>query len=614
MKKREEISLDSLSKDDQIALLKQLLEQSQAQVESLVKSYEAQISELQASIESCIARELANQRAEHNSEIDALKAQISNLFEKIRIMNQRAYGAKSEKVDPNKLSMFNEAEANFDPDDLDEPLIEDEPKSEPKQKKPRKKPRLIDLSAFEQEVFEHDLHGDACTCEQCGGQMTDYRVEERRILKIIPARAIVEVHRVHHYLCKTCNEKNAAGEDVSSSFKVAKMPNLPIKNSWAHPATIAAVINGKYVNSMPLYRIQADFKTIDSNLVVSRQCLSGWMIASYDRWLSRIHMRMKEKLLADNDLLMADETKIQVLKEPGRTPKQLSYAWLFAAPESADNPIFLFEYHPSRARSVPATFLKGWSGTLMTDCYAAYYKLEGVQNLSCLVHIRREFLEVIKDIKPERIKGLNAYAKTAVDKLTKMFAVDNEFNDMTAEERYKARMEKLKPLMDDFEVWLDKYACKPLPKSKLDKAFKNAIKHWPHVKNILKDGRFPLENNRSERSIRPFCVGRRNWLFSDTQAGATASAGIYSIITTARANGLVPMRYMEWLLTELPNTENLSDPEVLDTFLPWSHTLPTKLYASDKMPRIAADDPIVDVNPHLLDSLPEELLESLTAH
>lgn len=605
MKKREEISLDSLSKDDQIALLKQLLEQSQAQVESLARSYEAQISELQASIESCIARALADQRAEHDGEMDTLKAQISSLFEKIRIMNQRAYGAKSEKVDPNKLSMFNETEANYDPDDLDEPIIEDTPTSEARQKKPRTKPRLIDLSKFEQEVIEHELHGDDCTCGQCGGRMVDYRVEERRVVKIVPARAIVEVHRIHHYLCKACNDRNAAGDEVAGSFKAAKMPHLPIKNSWAHPATIAAVINGKYVNSMPLYRIQADFKTIDSNLIVSRQCLSGWVITSYDRWLSCIHSRLKEKLLADNDLLMADETKIQVLKEPGRTPKQLSYAWLFAAPECADNPIYLFEYHPSRAKSVPATFLKGWSGTLMTDCYAAYYSLDGVQNLSCLVHIRREFLEVVKGIKPECIKGLNSYAQTAVNKLTKMFSIDNEFNDMTTEKRYEARMKKLKPLIDDFEAWLGEHAAKPLPKSKLDKAFKNAIKHWPHVKNVLKDGRFPLENNRSEQAIRPFCVGRRNWLFSDTQAGATASAGIYSIITTARANGLVPMRYIEWLLTELPNAEGLPDPKVLDSFLPWSQKLPDNLYATSKTPKIAADDPIVDIDPHLLDDLPE---------
>ena len=583
MSKTDDIATGELSKDEQIALLRSMLESAQ-------RGYEAEIASLRSSYEA----RLEHKSKTHKAEIAALSEKLEILIEQIHRANAARFGAKSEKIMPEQMSLFNDMEAVFERGGR-EPLLG----SGPKPKKPRRKARRIDTANMPTTVIEHTLADEEATCDECGTQMKDIRVQVRRIVKLIPAHFEVEEHRMHVYVCPTCSSDNAAGKENATAFKQAKMPALPLEKSWAHPSLIASVINSKYVNAMPLHRIQRDLKSIDPNMEISRQCMAGWVIKCYERWLHLIYGRLKRRLLQE-DLIHFDETTTLVLKEPGRDPSRKSYMWVMASAEGSV-PIHIFNYRDTRAKSVPQSLLEGWTGTIMSDCYAAYFSLENVDNLACLVHIRREFIAVIKGIPPASLAGVKSYAQDAVQMIGRMFDVDREFKDMTPDERKDARDKHLRPLFEEFRDWLYGHVDEVVPKTKLGKAFDNAIKHWPDVMRVLEDGRYPLTNNLAERVIRPFCIGRKNWEFSDTPNGAEASAGIYSIVSTARANGLAPRCYIEWLLTKMPNAEAF-DEATLDRFMPWSNDVPAWVLADADVPRIAHDNPIIDVDPHLLDT------------
>lgn len=574
----------------------QRIEMLEAQLASAQRGYESALASLQAAHRADMER----QALRHEEQMAGLRSQLDLLIEQIRIGNARMFGARSEKAAPGQLSLFNDMDAAFDAD-APEPALDGGPAP-----KKRRSPRRIDTSNMPTVVIEHELFGEERACPECGSIMQDMKVEVRRVVKLVPAHFEVEEHRCHLYRCPECCELNAQGDGVGAVLKRAEMPNLPIEKSWAHPSLIAGVINSKYVNAMPLYRIQADLRSMDPNMEVSRQCMAGWVIKVWERWLSLIHRRMRDKLL-DSDLLHMDETTVLCLKEPGRQASSKSFMWVMVAPECA-TPVHIFEYRTTRAASVPEELLRGWRGTLMSDCYKAYFSLAGVTNLACLVHIRRHFLEVVKGIDAEKLGRIGSLANDAVTQINRMFAVDGTFDGMPPDERRRARDEKLAPLMEDFGRWLHAHVDEAVPKSKLRRAIENAILHWPHVMNVLRDGRYPLGNNVAERAIRPFVIGRVNWMFSDTQAGARASAALYSIVSTARANGLVPRLYIEWLLTEMPNTGNVASDEALDTFMPWSSAVPESIRANPGTPLDAPDDAIVDVDPYFLDDI--EILET----
>jgi transposase len=457
----------------------------------------------------------------------------------------------------------------------------------------------LDYSKFETVVFEHILVAEERGCDQCEGVMEEIGIEVKYLIKMVPARMVAEKHIIHVYGCRPCSDKNAEDGVTPVQIKKAQMPTPPLFKSCASPSLLAHIIHQKYSLAMPVYRIADDLKR-STGLTITRQTMGGWVIRSYERWLAMIYSLMKEEILK-RDILHIDETEVQVLKEPGRTPAQKSYMWLFAGAE-CDVPLYLFEYHERRSREVVARFLKGWSGRVVTDGYAAYDDLgKGIDRISCLVHIRRHFLDVVKGIDKEKLKAMpNVVSLDAVKMINEMFHIDNGLNDMDAEKRKEARIEKLKPKMDAFFEWCLERRDEAAPKMALHKALGNAIEQWPYFENVLLDGRLPLDNNLAERSLRPYCIGRKNWLFSDTPLGAHASAAIYSIVTTAKANNLKPREYLEWLFEQMPNTENLDDKAVLAQFLPWSDAVPQscRVKADDPVPSIdPLDEPIIDIDP-----------------
>lgn len=519
-----------------------------------------------------MASEIARITDTFEAELEAVRVERDRLIELMRLANQRFFGCKSEKVIGDQMSLFNDMEAAAD--DSAEPVLEEATIAKPRRRGGKRK---IDYAKLEQVVIRHELADDERVCPACGEGLSEMNVEVTYALRMVPAHLIVERHERVVYRCNICCAKNAEDGSVPSVIKRADMPALPIKGSFATPSLISYIINGKYVNALPLYRMEYDFKCLGVD--VSRQNMANWVMRSYERWLSRIAARMKAHLL-EGDIIHADETEVQVLKEPNREAKQKSRMWLFCAP-ACDHPLYVYEYHPTRSGDVAARFLTGWTGTLTTDGYKPYFTLDGITNTACLVHARRRFAEIVKvaggDIKAEEAGSVALEARRMIDH---MFAVDSKFDALDANERRTRRNSELRPLMEKFFTWAQARLLEAVPTLALHGALAYAIKYWPYVMNVLDDGRLELSNNIAERAIKPFVIGRKNFLFSDTPRGAEASAGIYSVVTTAKMNGLNPRKYIEWLLTVMPNTANLDDPTVLDTMMPWSNSIDNDLRLS----------------------------------
>lgn len=533
------------------------------------------------------------------------RAEFDKVVSMLMLANARAYGARSEKVRPEQYSLFNDMEAALEPEAPEPAAEEVAAPAEPK-KKPRKRRERVDWSKYDTVVVEHGFQGGNPTCPACGSEMSDMGYQVKRVFKIRPAHVYVEEHRQAKAVCRECSRANEAdGGETPVQIVRAEMPAVtPVEDSCASASLVAYIMDRKYCMGLPIYRISSDLRASE-NLTVSRQAMAGWVIESWKLWLSPVRDLMKS-LLTAHIRLHIDETRIQVLKEPGRKPESMSWAWVFCTAGRDGPPIYIFKYDPGRGHEVPDAFLpKGWKGTIITDGHKAYNALMdkrkgAIVRVSCLVHILRKFKDALKGVKnPPR----DSAAARAIAMIDLMFAVDNEFEKLPAEERKAAREEKLRPLMDGFTAWLDGIAPQVEEGTLLHKAVVYAQNQFPYLYNALSDGDLPIENNRAEQAIRPFALGRRAWLFSDTQAGAEASCGIYSIVTTARANGLMPMRYLEWLLEELPNTPGADDPAVLGRFMPWSPDVPescrmTPAEAAEPDPMA---EPFVDIDASALD-------------
>jgi transposase len=575
--------LDSLSKDEQITHLRGLAASLERKIDAIAKDNDA------------LAKDntlLQSNNLALKKESDFYRGELNKLIEQIKIANARYWGAKSEKIKPYQISLFNDMEAA-----AEKPVAEPETEELLPQKK-RKKKSTIDYSAFDTTIIDYELSEDERECENCGTIMGEMGIEVKHTIRLIPARLVHEEHRRHVYVCRPCSTANAKDGVTPVGIVKAEMCKMPLEKSCATPSLLAHILYQKYSLAQPVYRVAEDMRR-SYGLSLTRQTLGSWVIRTHERWLAMLYGLMKKELLA-NDILHIDETGVQVLKEPDRKPTDRSYMWLFATAKCAI-PIYIFEYHPTRARTVVTDFLRGWSGTVIADGYTVYDGLGGgIVRVSCLVHIRRKFTDIIKGLDRAALDAMPGIVTTAaLERIDEIIAMDNSFDDMDSNRRKARRLMELKPKMDAFYEWCLVKRDEAMPSMALAKALNYAIGQWPNMNNALADGRLPLDNNRAEQSIRPFAIGRRNWLFSDTQLGAKASASIYSIVTTAKANGLKPREYLEWLLEEMPNTENVGDEAVLSRFLPWSDETPESCRVTGAKVATATDalsEPIIDID------------------
>ena len=291
--------------------------------------------------------------------------------------------------------------------------------------------------------------------------------------------------------------------------------------------------------------------------------MSNWLICCSDHWGLSVYLALQDEL-KKHDLLHADETELQVLHETNRTAQQKSYMWLYRTSGDAEHPIVLYDYAPGRGQEYPNAFLKGFRGYLQTDGYSGYHGLEGVTHVGCWAHARRKFDEACRAVP----KGKRSpTAEQGVAYCTQLFELEKEFKALSPEERKKQRLEREKPVLDAMLAWANTRSA--APKSALGKALTYLKNQWPYLNSYLLDGRIELSNNRAERSIKPFVISRKNFLFANTARGAKSSAVIFSLIETAKENGLDPYRYLTWVFAEAPRLSH-ADPEWASKLLPWN--------------------------------------------
>ena len=393
------------------------------------------------------------------------------------------------------------------------------------------------------EVVEHRLSEEDQHCPDCGAQMVEIGKEVHRSLKIIPPQYSVLEQVYYTYACKTCEQET--GETV-----IVNTPKEPtvFPGSFASPEAIAHIMTQKFVMYSPLYRQEQEMNR--AGLKLRRQTMSNWILHASNDWLTPIYDELHRKLRGKT-VLHADETTLQVLKEPGKSAVSKSYMWMYRTSGDAENPIVLYDYQPNRKAANAERFLDGFSGWLHADGYAGYHKLPGcIRVIGCWAHARRKFDEALNVIPKE--SQADSTAAVGVAFCARLFQLEESLADLSPDQRQKKRLEQEKPVLDALLSWANEWKPRTAPKSALGKALHYLLEQWPYLIRYLEDGRLELSNNRAERSIKPFVIGRKNWLFANTPAGAQSSAVIYSLIETAKETGLDPYRYLLWVFNTAP--------------------------------------------------------------
>ncbi len=488
--------------------------------------------------------------------------------EKFRLSQQKRFGASSERTNAEgeQLRLFDEPELVADPA-VEEPTME----TITIQRKKKQGDRDKKLKELPVEIVTHELPEGEQSCPQCGNHLHTMSTDIRRELKIIPAQVSVVEHHRHLYACRHC-EKN----EIKTPILKASMPKSVYPGSLASPSSMAYLIDKKYVEGMPLYRLEQQFDR--QGIPLSRQTMANWLIFAANQWLRPLYDRMHE-ILRQQEVLFADETTLQVLNESGRAAQTTSYMWLYRT--GRDGPaIVLYDYQQTRAAEHPKKFLAGFKGYLHVDGYAGYNGVPDVTLVGCFAHARRRFGEAVKSLPVEKRKTATV-AKEGLDYCNRLYAIERELKDTTPEARYEGRQARSRPVLEQFQRWLLTQRDQALPKSALGEAIAYSLNQWHKLEVYLQDGRLEIDNNRSERSQKSFVLGRKAWLFANTPKGATASATIYSLVETAKENGLNPLAYFRYVFEQLPNVD-MGDPAVIDGYLPWSETLPDDIKHSPK--------------------------------
>lgn len=479
------------------------------------------------------------------------------LKEQFLLARQKRFGASSEKTELTGVeSLFNESEVTLDRSAKE---ATDEKAITCTRAAKRTGHRQEILSDLPTETREYRLSVEDQVCSCCGGPLHEMSTQTRDELVIIPAKVKVIKHVRYVYSCRHCDR-----EEIETPIVTAPGPAAIIEKSLASSSAIAYIMGQKFVESMPLYRIEKSFERMGVEL--PRAILSNWVIKGGEM-LSPIYGRMKQHLLS-LPVLHADETTLQVLREAGRPAQSKSYMWMYRSGREGP-PIILYEYQPTREGDHPKQFLSEFSGYLHVDGYAGYGGMPQVTLLGCWAHARRKFVEAQKVLPKTAQTDPGALTNIGLSYINRLFAIEAETDSLGPEERLSVRQERSRPVVDQFKAWLTEQSMRVLPKSALGHAIAYCLGQWSKLIVFLTDGRLEISNNRAERSIKPFVIGRKNWLFANTPRGARTSAVIYSLVETAKENGLNPSVYLEYVLDRLRGIDPNND-DALDALLPWS--------------------------------------------
>ena len=504
-------------------------------------------------------------------QIHTLNENFEKLVEQLRIANQNRFGRRSEKLDviDGQLSLFDEAEALSDPA-IPEPEAEEVVQAY-KRKRPKGK-REEDLKGLPVEPHDHDVSEEDLDEFYGAGNWKKMPDEVYKRLRYEPATWTVEEHTVKVYV--------GTGGIHQDEFYRGNRPKDLLRNSIVTPSLGAAILNGKYVNALPLNRISQEFDR--NGLTISRQTMANWII-SFSRYFRPVWERMKYHLLL-MPVTQADETPTQVVND-GRPPGSTSYMWVHRSGEFfKDKQIILYEYQKTRHHDHPREFYKDYHGVLVTDGLQQYHLIEneipGLTNANCYAHARRDFSDACKAMdkkNPEVLKQSTAHQALVL--IAKIYKAEEKLKDLSASDRLHKRKVEVKPLVSAFFAWVREQLSQghSLPKGKTSEGLNYCLNHEKYLKVFLKDGNVPIDNSASERAIRPFCVGKKNWMLINSLKGAEASAICYSLAESAKANQLKPYEYFRHLLSELPyrmDDNGNIDPDKLDDLMPWAEEIP----------------------------------------
>ena len=519
---------------------------------------------------------MQGQMEELSRQTQALNDRMQLMMEQMVLFQKNRFGRSSEKMADSEqirfmevdgtIVFFNEAEAVCD---LDAPEPDDlELKAPKKKKQPGKK--AADIAGLTVKRIDHYLKEEELTAEFGENGWKQLPDAISRCYQFIPASVVIEEHRIGVYSSK-----------LDEHMIKAPHPRNLLHGSLVSPSLAAAVINGKYVNAVPLYRLEKEFERY--GLAITRQNMANWMIRLGEEYLGTMYDYL-HKLLYDYHVIQADETPVLVNKD-GRPAGSQSYMWVYRSGFMyRDRQIILYEYQKTRNASHPREFLRDYTGICVTDGYQVYHTLEkereNLKIAGCWVHCRRRFNDALEVIPKAHRK--ESILHLIMKQIQAIYREEGKLSDFSMKDRLMQRQLVVKPLVDAFFAYLKQNEPKIPKNGKIREAFTYALNQESYLKVFLEDGDVPIDNNASERAIRGFCIGKKNWEMIDTVNGANSSAIIYSIAETAKANNLKPFDYFEYLLTEIPKHVDDKNTDFLAELLPWSDMLPQDIRKPQK--------------------------------
>lgn len=496
--------------------------------------------------------------SQRTAEIEARDRRIRLLEEALRVLRADKYGASREKLGQasGQRGLFNEAEATLELTEAVgvEPTLTATPLRETRRsdKTAGRKALAAHLPRIE---IRHELPAIERMCA-CGAMLQEIGAETSEQLDYEPAKVQVIRHVRPKYACACCHQ----------GVKIAPVPAQILPRSNAAPGLLAHLITAKYVDSLPLHRQETIFARHGVSLPRATQ--AAWIIAVAQQLQPLVNL-MDERLRACG-YIRIDETPVQVLNSEKAATSE-HWMWVRVAGPPGQR-LILFDYDASRGAQVAERLLQGASGYVQSDGYAVYDAVAVRQKLihvGCFAHARRRFFEAIQALpKPEQKRETAAHE--IVRRIDALYAIEREIKPLTPEARSMERQRRAGPLLQSLHQCARSLQQQALPSGKLGEALAYLLKQWSKLIRYVEDGRLAIDTNLAENAIRPFALGRRNWLFADTVRGAKASATLYGIIETAKANGLEPYAYLKHLFRQLPNAKSVTDFEAL---LPFAHNV-----------------------------------------
>ena len=532
------------------------------------KFTEEQLNTLDKSFIVNLFLQLQDQNDKLSGEIQELNKKMEVLIEQITLANKNRFGRSSEKMTDTSqicfmevdgtIVFFNEAEAVSDLDAEEPDTLEN---------KPARKAKAVgkkeaDIKDLPVNIINHYLTDEELVAEfgKNGWKQLPDAISKR--YRFIPAKVEIDEHHVGVYASKT-----------DDRIIKADHPKALLHGSLVSPTIAAAIMNGKYVNAVPLYRLEQEFSRY--GLTITRQNMANWMIRLGESYLAVLYDYLHQKLY-NYHVIQADETPVLVNRD-GRSAGTKSYMWVYRSGHLyTDKQIVLYDYHKTRNSSHPREFLRNYSGICVTDGYQVYHTIEkereDLKIAGCWVHARRKFDEALTVIPKAHQNKSNAFL--VIKQIQAIYREEGKLNKLSSEERLMQRQLVIKPLVDALFAYLKKMEPTVPASGQLRKAYTYILNQEKYLRVFLEDGEIPIDNNASERAIRGFCIGKKNWQMIDTINGAHSSAIIYSIAETAKANNLKPYDYFVYLLEEIPKHMEQKDRTFLEDLLPWSKKLP----------------------------------------